>query len=62
MELIGRFASVEVPEWEIGDLQQIAERGFSVLNVNCPDYVISRLAQPISQAKTVLGDLLWSWC
>jgi hypothetical protein len=37
MELIGRFASVEVPEWEIGDLQQIAERRFSVLNVDCPE-------------------------
>jgi len=67
MELIGRFASVEVPEWQIGDLQQIAEKGFSVLNINCPDYIISRLAsekpkQPISHAKIVLGDLLWSWC
>ena len=62
MELIGRFASVEVPEWQIGDLQQIAEKGFSVLNINCPDYIISRLASESQNSPFLMQKLCWEIC
>jgi hypothetical protein len=42
-ELIGRFTSVTVPEWELKDLRKIAEKGFSALNINAPGNIIDKL-------------------
>lgn len=43
-ELRGRIIAVDSSYWELHELQQIAKKGFSALNLKLPDEVIDRLA------------------
>jgi hypothetical protein len=43
-ELTGRFISIALPNWTIGELKLIPMFGFSALRVNCNDSLIEKLA------------------
>lgn len=42
-ELQGRFRHVSIPPWTLDDLALIPERGFTALNVRCPDKLSRRI-------------------
>ncbi len=44
-EMQGRLKHVTVPDWTIDELKEIAQLGFKVLNVDCPDSLSHRLAE-----------------
>jgi hypothetical protein len=62
VEMIGRFASVEVPEWDTLDLKQIAQKGFSVLNVNCSNDLISKFAGESQSSPFLMQKLCREIC
>jgi hypothetical protein len=61
-ELQGRVYSVIMPEWEKGDLKQIAEKGFAALNIDCPPGIISRLADEAQGSPFLMQKLCWEIC
>jgi hypothetical protein len=61
-ELVGRFASVTVPEWEMTDLKKIAEKGFTALNINCPGGVIDRITDEAQNSPFLMQKLCWEIC
>lgn len=61
-ELQGRVSSVIVPEWEIRDLKEIAEKGFLELNIKCSPRLIDRLAQESQGSPFLMQKLCWEIC
>ena len=61
-ELEGRVHSVVAPEWDQSDLVQIAEQGFSALNLNCPKKLIIRVAQESHGSPFLMQQMCWEVC
>jgi hypothetical protein len=61
-ELQGRVTSVIVPDWDIGDLQQIATKGFAELTITCPKRIVSRLAEESQKSPSLMQKLCWEIC
>ncbi|HEV2550341.1 MAG TPA: AAA family ATPase [Stellaceae bacterium] len=61
-ELIGRFTSVTVPEWDLSDLKKIAEKGFSALNINAPGNIVDKLADESQNSPFLMQKLCWEIC
>jgi hypothetical protein len=61
-ELQGRVYSVVMPEWESGDLRQIADKGFSALNIDCPTRIVDRLSSESQRSPFLMQKLCWEIC
>lgn len=61
-ELQGRVYSVISPPWDISDLKQIGERGFTALNVVCPPKILSRLSDEAHGSPFLMQKLCWEVC
>jgi hypothetical protein len=61
-ELQGRVYSIVMPEWSMGDLKQIADKGFDALNINCPRQIISRLSDEAQSSPFLMQKLCWEVC
>jgi hypothetical protein len=61
-ELQGRVTSVMMPEWSLEDLKQIAEKGFTALNIDCPPSISNRLAQEAQNSPFLMQRLCWEVC
>jgi hypothetical protein len=61
-ELQGRVYSVITPEWDPDDPGKIAGQGFTALNVECPNNVISRLTMEAQNSPFLMQKLCWEVC
>jgi hypothetical protein len=58
-ELTGRFMSVSVPEWSRDDLSLIPEKGFAVLNIQCPAKIVGALSEECQGSPFIMQKLCW---
>lgn len=61
-DLEGRVDVVSMPEWSVDDLRQIGEKGFTALNVEYPEWVVSRLAEEAQQSPLLMQKLCSEFC
>ncbi len=61
-ELRGRVVSIDIPDWEVGELRLIAERGFAALNVVIDHDVITHLASEAMGSPQLMQVLCLSLC
>jgi len=61
-ELTGRFTAITVPEWSTNDLRKIAEKGFSALNVRCPERIVAELADEAQFSPFLMQKFCWEIC
>jgi len=43
-EMTGRVVQLPIPLWNISELEEIAKKGFAILNVSCDERIVNRLA------------------
>jgi hypothetical protein len=61
-EITGRFVHVDVPDWGVEDLAEIAKHGFAALNVKCPKKIVSTLADEANGSPQLMQNFCWSIC
>jgi hypothetical protein len=61
-ELQGRVYSVITPEWDSESLVKIAGQGFTALNIECPNSIISRLTIEAQSNPFLMQKLCWEVC
>ena len=61
-ELTGRFTTVTLPHWNKRDLQQIPNKGFAALNVNCPADLIDELCEEAQENPFLMQKFCWEIC
>lgn len=61
-ELTGRFSSIQLPPWSIGDLIKIAMRGFNVLKVLYDDDFVTTVAKEAQENPFLMQTFCWEMC
>ena len=61
-ELTGRFAANNVPEWNQTDLIAISQKGFSALNMNCSQKIMTKLAYEAQNSPFLMQRFCWEIC
>lgn len=61
-ELTGRFISIQLPPWTIGDLIKIATLGFNVLKVNYDIDFIHKIASESQENPFLMQRFCWEIC
>ncbi|MBZ9748296.1 ATP-binding protein [Mesorhizobium sp. CO1-1-7] len=61
-ELTGRFISVTLPDWNPGELEQIATLGFRELKVDCPAEIVSTIVAECQSSPFLMQKFCWEIC
>ncbi len=61
-ELTGRFVSINLPNWHLDDLRQIANLGFAALNVKCSELLINKLSDESQENPFLMQKFCWEIC
>lgn len=61
-ELTGRFTTVHLPPWTLADLKQIPEKGFAALKTECPETIISTMAEESQENPFLMQRFCWEVC
>ncbi len=61
-EVEGRFKHIEIPTWEMSDLEKIAKLGFPALNVECKPTDISEMAAQASRNPLLMQEICAELC
>lgn len=61
-EMTGRVKQLQIPAWEINELEEIAKRGFEALNVHCDGSLSRKMAQEAFESPHLMQDFCASLC
>jgi hypothetical protein len=61
-EVEGRFKHIEIPTWEMDDLEMIAELGFPALNVRCDPKIVKEMATQASRNPLLMQEICAELC
>ena len=61
-EVEGRFKHIEIPTWELDDLEMIAELGFPALHVNCKSTVMAEMSKQASRNPLLMQEICAELC
>ena len=61
-EVEGRFKHIDIPTWEMDDLEKIAELGFPALNIVCASTIAKQMAQQASRNPLLMQEICAELC
>lgn len=61
-EMTGRVKQLQIPAWQISELEKIAELGFKALNVYCDSEIIKRMAEESFDSPHLMQDFCAALC
>jgi len=61
-EMTGRVKQLQIPAWQVSELEKIAELGFKALNVHCNAILIRKLAEEAFESPHLMQDFCAALC
>jgi hypothetical protein len=61
-EMTGRVKQLQIPEWNLDELEKIAKQGFEALNVNCDASIIRKMAEEAFNSPHLMQDFCATLC
>jgi hypothetical protein len=61
-EMTGRVKQLQIPAWQVSELEKIAMLGFRALNVNCSSTLIGKLANEAFESPHLMQDFCAALC
>ena len=61
-EMTGRVKQLQIPVWEINELEQIAELGFKALKIHCDGSLTEKMAKEAFESPHLMQDFCASLC
>ena len=61
-EMTGRVKQLQIPAWQVSELEKIAELGFQALNVHCNSTLIKKIAGEAFESPHLMQDFCAALC